>query len=135
MPGSSPAGAGGSLTDARRAPSYRIGSRAGGGRGVVFDNRTGRHTYMNLVQASAGLQAGIADTRYLFIFNTARDMERFINSGWEVGAGGGAGAGAGRRGSVGSGGGEFTGGRMYMLTRTGLQAGGAVAGTRVWRAS
>lgn len=126
----------------RNAPGYAVFTTFGisfllggaGGRGVVFDNRTGQQTYMNLAQASAGLQVGVADTRYLFIFNTARDMERFIRSGWEAGVGGGAGAGAGNRGAIGSGGGDFTGGRMYTLTRTGLQAGGAVAGTRVWRA-
>jgi lipid-binding SYLF domain-containing protein len=124
-----------------KAPGYAVFTTYGlsfilggaGGKGLVHDNSTKRVVYMDLAQASAGVQIGASDTRYLFIFKDASQMKRFIDSGWEASAGGGAGAGAGSHGSIGGGGGQFTGGNMYMLTKTGLQAGGAFAGTKVWK--
>lgn len=111
--------------------SFLVGGA--GGKGVAHDNKTKKDVFMHLAQASAGLQVGASDTRYLFLFNDQKSIQQFIDSGWEAGAQGGAGAGAGSAGSAGGGGGQFTGGTMYMLTKTGLQAGGAVAGTKVWK--
>ncbi len=103
-----------------------------GGAGLVRDNKTRHVTYMNLAQASAGLQIGAAETRYLFVFKNAKSMQSFIDSGWEAGAEAGAGAGAGKTAGGGTVG-EFTGGKMYSLTKNGFQAGGAVAGTKFWK--
>jgi len=111
--------------------SFLIGG--GGGKGLVHDNKTKKTTYMDLATASAGLQVGAGDTRYLFVFRDAKEMQQFINSGWEAGGGGGASAGAGSAGAVGGTGGGFTGGNLYTLTKAGLQAGGAVSGTKVWK--
>jgi lipid-binding SYLF domain-containing protein len=110
--------------------SFLIGGA--GGKGVVHDNKTKKNTYMDLAQASAGLQLGAQEARYLFVFKDAASMQRFIDSGWEAGAEGGAGAKAGKTGGGGTAG-QFTGGSVYSLTKTGFQAGGAVAGTKVWK--
>jgi lipid-binding SYLF domain-containing protein len=109
--------------------SFLIGGA--GGKGLVHDNKTKKVTYMDLAQATAGLQLGAQESRYLFIFKDAKAMESFINSGWEAGAEGGAGAGAGK--GAGGTGGQFTGGSVYSLTKTGFQAGGMVTGTKVWK--
>ena len=124
----------------KNAPGYAVFTTYGlsfmiggsGGKGLVHDNKTKKDTYMELAQASAGLQIGASQTRYLFVFNEAGAMQKFIDSGWEAGAEGGAGAGTGKD-SAGGTVGQFTGGNVYSLTKTGFQAGGAVAGTKVWK--
>jgi len=123
-----------------KAPGYAVFTTYGlsfliggaGGKGLVHDNKTKHNTYMDLAQASAGLQVGAQEARYLFVFKDAASIKRFIDSGWEAGAEGGAGAKAGKTGG-GGGGGQFTGGNVYSLTKNGFQAGGAVAGTKVWK--
>jgi lipid-binding SYLF domain-containing protein len=123
-----------------KAPGYAVFTTYGlsfliggaGGKGMVHDNKTKHNTYMDLAQASAGLQLGAQEARYLFVFKDAASVKRFIDSGWEAGAEGGAGAKAGKTGGGGTGG-QFTGGNVYSLTKTGFQAGGAVAGTKVWK--
>ncbi|HSD41488.1 MAG TPA: YSC84-related protein [Burkholderiales bacterium] len=123
-----------------KAPGYAVFTTYGlsfilggaGGKGLVHDNKTKKNTYMDLAQASAGVQIGAQEARYLFIFKDAKALQSFIDSGWEAGAEGGAGAKAGKTGGGGTGG-QFTGGTVYSLTKTGFQAGGAVAGTKVWK--
>jgi len=123
-----------------KAPGYAVFTTYGlsflvggaGGKGIVHDAKTKKNTYMDLGQASAGLQIGAQESRYLFIFKDAKAMQSFIDSGWEAGAEGGAGAGAGKSAAGGTGG-SFTGGTVYSLTKQGFQAGGAVAGTKVWK--
>lgn len=110
--------------------SFLVGGS--GGKGLVHDNKTKHITYMDLAQASAGLQIGAAETRYLFVFKDAKAMQSFIDSGWEAGGEIGAGAGAGKKAAGGSVG-KFTGGQMYSLTKNGFQVGGAVAGTKFWK--
>ena len=101
---------------------------------MVHDNKTKKDTFMDMAQASAGVQIGASETSYLFVFKDAASMQQFIDSGWEAGASASAGAGAGDKTvEAGAGAGAFSGGKMYTLTKTGLQAGGAVAGTKVWK--
>jgi lipid-binding SYLF domain-containing protein len=89
---------------------------------------------MNMAQASAGVQIGASESDTLIIFKSAKAMQQFVDSGWEFGGGGGAQAGAGGA-SAGSGGGEhvIADASYYTLTKNGLQAGGAVAGTKFWK--
>ena len=110
--------------------SFLVGGS--GGKGLVHDNKNGHKTYMDLAQASAGLQIGASETRYLFVFKDAKAMQSFIESGWEAGAEAGAGAGAGKKAAGGSVG-EFSGGHLYSLTKNGFQVGGALAGTKFWK--
>jgi lipid-binding SYLF domain-containing protein len=125
-----------------KAPGYAIFTTYGisflvggaGGKGLVHDNKTKKDTYMEMAQASAGLQVGASESETLIVFKSVKAMGEFVNKGWEFGAGGGATAGAAGK-TGGSGGGEnvIADGLYYTLTKNGLQAGGAVAGTKFWK--
>jgi lipid-binding SYLF domain-containing protein len=89
---------------------------------------------MDMAQVSAGLQIGGGEYETLIVFRNPTAMEAFIESGWEFGAGGGAAAGAAGK-TVGGESGEkvMADALYYTLTKNGLQAGGAVAGTKFWK--
>jgi lipid-binding SYLF domain-containing protein len=125
-----------------KAPGYAVFTTYGlsfliggaGGKGLVHDNKTGKDTFMDMGQASAGLQIGASETQHLIVFKTPAAMNNFVEKGWEFGAGGGASAGTGKQ-SVGGGAGEnvIADALFYTITKTGFEAGGAVAGTKVWK--
>jgi lipid-binding SYLF domain-containing protein len=111
--------------------SFLVGGA--GGKGLVHDKTTKKNTFMELAQASAGLQIGASDMRYLFIFDTPASMQQFIDKGWDASASASAGAGVEGKGSASASTGTFTGGKFYQLTKNGLQAGVAASGTKVWK--
>jgi lipid-binding SYLF domain-containing protein len=125
-----------------KAPGYAVFTTYGlsfliggaGGSGLAHDNKAKKTTYMDMAQVSAGVQIGASESETLIIFKTPKAMEQFVNSGWEFGGGGGAQAGAGGT-SAGQAGGEnvVADASYYTLTKNGLQAGGAVAGTKFWK--
>ncbi len=112
--------------------SFLIGGA--GGKGVVVNNVTKHVTYMDMAQASAGLQIGAATSETLIIFKTHAAMQNFIDKGWEASGTAAAQAGAGGK-SVGPAVGEqaVSDASTYTLTKNGLQAGLAVAGTKFWK--
>jgi lipid-binding SYLF domain-containing protein len=125
-----------------KAPGYAVfttyglsfGLGGAGGKGVAVDNATKKVTYMSIGQASAGLQIGVSDTQYLFVFEDAKDLSDFIEKGWDASAGASAGVGAGASSATAAAGtGAATSGRQYALTKKGLQAGIAVAGMKAWK--
>ena len=125
-----------------KAPGYGIfttygisfGVGGSGGSGLVHDNHSKHNTFMKVGGASAGLQLGAAQTEVLFIFKSAAAMNKFIASGWAGGASATASAGAS---------GATAGGcieaaatattEIYTLTKTGLEAGLAVGGSKFWK--
>jgi lipid-binding SYLF domain-containing protein len=111
--------------------SFIIGGA--GGKGIAHNNKTKQETFMHLALASAGVQVGASDTRFLFVFSDAKALQSFIDKGWNAGGQAAAGAGAGGEKTTGGGAGDFDGGKLYMLTKAGLQAGGAVQGTKAWK--
>jgi len=125
-----------------KAPGYAVFTTYGmsfivggaGGKGLAHDNKSKKDTFMDMAQASAGFQAGIAESETLIIFKSAKAVEQFIDKGWEAGGGGAMQAGAGGK-SVGAQTGEnaIADASYYMLTKNGLQAGIAVAGTKYWK--
>ncbi|SFN55276.1 YSC84-related protein [Variovorax sp. OV329] len=125
-----------------KAPGYAVfttyglsfGVGGAGGKGLAHDSKSKKDTYMSIAQASAGLQIGASDTRYLFVFNDTKSLADFIDSGWDASAGAGAGAGTRKEDSnVKAGAIVFTGGQAYVLTKAGLQAGVALGGSKVWK--
>jgi len=123
-----------------KAPGYAVFSTYGfsflvggaGGKGIAHDNKTKKTTYMDLGAASAGLQIGAEEERYLFIFKDAKALQHFIDSGWVAGTEGGVGGGTNKMSGGGTAG-IFTGGEVYSLTKKGFQASGNISGTKVWK--
>ena len=105
-----------------------------GGRGLVHDNATNKVTYMNMGQASAGLDIGIKDYREVLVFHDRKALNQFVESGWEIG--GTADASAAVQGKGGTAAkGELTNQpiTVYPMTRTGLSAGVAAGGRKYWK--
>lgn len=125
-----------------KAPGYAVfttfglsfGLGGAGGKGLAHDRKAARDTYMSVAQASAGLQIGASDTRYLFVFDDQKALANFIDKGWDASAGASAGAGTGAdSANVKAGAGNIQGGKFYALTKAGLQAGAAVSGLKAWK--
>jgi lipid-binding SYLF domain-containing protein len=98
---------------------------AGGGigSGIAADNRTKQATYMKMVEVQADLGMGVKKFRVVFLFETQKALNDFINSGREFSGQTTAAAKAGDQGlalsealSV------APGVWMYQLTDTGLAA-------------
>ena len=126
------------------APGYAVCTTYGvsfivggaGGTGLVHDNAATKDYYMNMGKASAGLQVGLAQQDTLIVFKSQKALQQFVDKGWEFGGGAAVGAGAaGKSIEVPGGGGEnlIADALYYTLTKNGLQAGGAVAGTKFWK--
>ena len=130
--------------EVKRAPGYAVFTTYGlsflvggaGGSGLAHNNKSGHNTYINMAQASAGLQIGAAQSETLIIFKSPTALSKFVDKGWEFGGGAAIDAGAGGKTvAVPGGGGEnlVADAYYYTLTKNGLQAGGAVAGTKFWK--
>lgn len=122
-----------------KSPGYAVFTTYGlsfivggaGGKGVAHEPKTKKYTYMNMAQASVGIQIGASETDTLIIFKSVKGMNQFVSSGWEASVGGSMQAGAGGK-TAGGGSGENVPGESsyYTLTKNGLQAGGALMGTK-----
>jgi lipid-binding SYLF domain-containing protein len=58
----------------------------GSGKGIVVDNKTKQETFMRMAEIQAGLGMGVKKFRLVWVFEKRSDLERFIDSGWELGA-------------------------------------------------
>jgi lipid-binding SYLF domain-containing protein len=125
-----------------KAPGYAVFTTYGisfifggaGGKGLATDNKTKKITYMDMAQASAGLQVGAAESETLIIFKNAQALQNFIDNGWEASGGAVAQAGAGGKSAGPDAGAQvIADAQYYTLTKNGLQAGVAVAGTKYWK--
>jgi lipid-binding SYLF domain-containing protein len=123
-----------------KAPGYAVFTTYGlsfiiggqGGKGIAHDNKSRKDVFMDMAQASAGFQAGIAESETLIIFQSPKALAQFIDKGWEFGGGGAVQAGAAGK-SAGAAEGAIPEAQTYTLTKNGLQAGVAVAGTKFWK--
>ena len=125
-----------------KAPGYAVFTTYGisfliggaGGKGLATDNKTKKVTYMDMAQASAGLQIGASQSETLIVFKTPQALQTFIDKGWEASGGAVAQAGAGGKSAGPDAGAQvIADASYYVLTPNGLQAGVAVAGTKYWK--
>ena len=112
--------------------SFIIGGA--GGRGLVHDNAGKKDVYMNMAQASAGLDIGIKDYREVLVFKDAATLKKFVDSGWEFAGTAGAAAAVEGKGAKKEAG-DVTSSpiTVYPMTRTGLAAGVAAGGRKYWK--
>ena len=58
----------------------------GSGKGIAVNNKTKATTYMKMAEIQAGLGFGVKKFQLVFVFETEKALNDFVNSGWEFGA-------------------------------------------------
>jgi len=110
-----------------------IGS-TGNAYGVVRNNLTGRETHMKAFGAGAGFGAGIKDYRAVVVFKDREVMQEFVDKGWVFGASATADVMRKREGAAAGGTVAFDNRlKIYTFTQSGLKAGAALRGAKVWK--
>jgi lipid-binding SYLF domain-containing protein len=108
----------------------------GTGSGMAVDSKTKKITYMKMVEVQAGLGIGVKKFRVIFVFDTQKTLNDFINSGWEFGGQTTAAAKTGDQGAALAGAVSVAPGVwMYQLTDTGLAAEITGKGTKYYKDS
>jgi lipid-binding SYLF domain-containing protein len=93
----------------------------GSGKGVVYDNKTKKETFMKMIEVQAGLGFGVKKFKLVWVFENHTDLDEFINSGWEFGGQTSAAAKLGDQGGAFSGAMSVSPGIwLYQLTDEGL---------------
>lgn len=57
----------------------------GKGKGEAINNKTGKETFMKMLELQAGLGFGLKRFQVVFVFENKKVFDEFINSGWEFG--------------------------------------------------
>ena len=111
-----------------------IFASAGGGYGIVVDNKTGKKTYMKMGLGGIGLGIGVKDYRQVLIIRDEYTLQNFVEKGWEFGGHADAAAKAGETGGELSGEGNIKDNiTVYAMTETGLALQATVTGAKYWQ--
>jgi lipid-binding SYLF domain-containing protein len=106
----------------------------GSGQGVAVNRRTGRETFMKMVEVQAGLGMGIKQFRLVWVFEREADPNRFVDSGWELGGQATAAAQLGEEGGAFAGAVSVSPGVwLYQLTDNGLALELTAKGTKYFK--
>jgi lipid-binding SYLF domain-containing protein len=109
---------------------------AGGGWGVVHDNRSGKDTYLNMASAGVGLGLGVKDFRGVFVFTDPDALNWFVEQGWDASAQADAAAKTTDKGDAWAGAVNVAPGiRLYQITENGLALQATIQGTKYWKDS
>ena len=58
----------------------------GSGSGIAVNRKAKSETFMKMVEVQAGIGMGVKKFRLVWVFEKQSDLNKFINSGWELGA-------------------------------------------------
>ena len=58
----------------------------GQGQGLAVERKSGKETFMKMVEVQAGLGFGVKKFQLVWVFETKRAFDNFVDSGWELGA-------------------------------------------------
>jgi len=59
---------------------------SGTGKGVAVNNKTKAVTYMKMAELQAGIGFGVKKFKLLWVFDSPQALDKFVNSGWEIGS-------------------------------------------------
>lgn len=106
-----------------------------GGTGLVHNNKDKTDVFMNMGQASAGIEVGVKDYREVLVFHNKEVMEKFINSGWEFSGSAGATATIAGKGGQDEKAGSIDNQAIsiYPITKHGLALGASVGSRKYWK--
>jgi lipid-binding SYLF domain-containing protein len=108
----------------------------GSGEGVAVNNKTKAMTYMKMAEVQAGLGFGVKKFQLVWVFDSEKALNDFINSGWEFGGQATAAAKAGEKGSAYQGALSVAPGVwLYQLTDKGLALELTAKGTKYYKDS
>ncbi len=116
--------------DSRKISVFPVS--AGYGRGVAVSKDTGEHTYMNMGTGGVGAAVGIGgfETKFVILFETSTDLEKFIENGYDATAETGAMYGDDSSGQTV----RFTDGRsFFVLGKKGWRVSAGASGTKFWK--
>jgi len=105
------------------------------GKGIAVNNATKQETFMKMVELQPGLGLGAEKYRLVLIFENQGAFNKFVTSGWELGANAMAAA-KDDKGAGGGGAGALTfrnGVKMYQLSDTGAIAGVSITGAKYYK--
>jgi lipid-binding SYLF domain-containing protein len=107
---------------------------SGKGAGMAMDKKTGKVTYMKMIEVQAGLGMGVKKFRLVWVFENSADFNKFVSSGFELGGQATAAAKDADKGAA------FTGAIavspgvwLYQMTDKGLAAELTVKGTNYYK--
>ena len=106
------------------------------GWGVLYSRHNDHYKYIKLYSIGAGLGLGVRDFRSLYVFDTVKDIQYFLEHGWFLGAQANAalkfdygGAGVARAYEI------TRGIRLYKLNKSALILHATIQGTKIWENS
>jgi lipid-binding SYLF domain-containing protein len=108
----------------------------GSGEGIAVNNKTKAMTYMKMAEIQAGLGFGVKKFQLVWMFDTEKSLNDFINSGWEFGGQATAAAKSGDKGSAYQGAVSVAPGVwLYQVTDKGLALELTAKGTKYYKDS
>jgi len=112
------------------ATKVTVLASGGGGRGVAVEKKSGKRIYMKMATAGVGVGLGAQRTEFIFLFENKEVFDKFVQKGWQGGAGVSAAAGtAGTNKAVG-----FKDGvAVFQFTKAGLVASADISGNKFWK--
>ncbi len=133
----------GTRDDIRNAPGYAVFSNVGinlillsaaGGDGIAHSNLSGKDTYMNMASAGIGIGLGVKDFRAVFVFQTEKAFQNFVEKGWDFSGQTDAAAKSTDKGKEGSAAlSAVPDVTVYQLTEAGLVLQATLQGTKYWK--
>jgi lipid-binding SYLF domain-containing protein len=106
----------------------------GSGAGLAVNNKTHKEVFMKMIEVQAGLGFGIKTFRLVWVFNSQKAFDNFVNSGWEFGAQANASAKVGQTGAAATGALAVSPGVwLYQFTDDGLALELTAKGTKYYR--
>jgi lipid-binding SYLF domain-containing protein len=104
------------------------------GSGLAVNNKTKKETFMKMGSVGAGLGMGVKDYDVVFVFETAKALAHFLDSGWSGSGQADAAAKAGEKGGAYSGAAEVAPGVwVYQITKNGLALQVTLQGTKYYK--